>query len=650
MRLTACFAVSLLLPAAQAQPEGLVPEGTLARHRESFGGQAALASGDLLLEGTLEANGPPQPLRIYIRRQPFGYREETGAGERAAVFLSDGDHAWTIRGGRTELARGQAAISLLEFAFVARLGYLDPGRIDAWQSQQVTMWSVPGSPTGIAGGQGCWPARVRTAAGTTAAYLFGADDGRLHGIAQEGVAQPRWTRFGGWQTFGPWTLPTLRADGARDHPIVEWQRLRRVQTGLAHDPALFPPPPLPEHGGDPRPTPLAIVPTPVPGSGLLVVREVGLNDGKTRYPALFDTGISELGVAADLAARLRLAATGAERVATPAGSVTMGAAWLDAVELAGARLVQIVARTATFPSVIELEPANQPVVHLGGPRVMAAAPVVDLEHGQLFLGGSLPSSSPPAAGAARPVSIAVHGVGSESALLTVDVGVDSAPGRARAMVDTGFPMVLRLTPASLQSLGLPRDRETWVRRGGLPVAIGGVGGGVADDLIVQVEAVTLGPIVYERPWVLVSFAGDADDAGAFSLLGTGALLPFARAAFDPRAHRLDLTPGAGVLSSATGAPRVPSPGAWLGCGLLAPGWDTVVGKTDLPCVAVVAPGSPAAKAGLRVADLVEAIDGEPVRGMPMPVVCRKFWLAAGATLTVGVRRNGESQLVAIRLP
>jgi hypothetical protein len=61
--------------------------------------------------------------------------------------------------------------------------------------------------------------------------------------------------------------------------------------------------------------------------------------------------------------------------------------------------------------------------------------------------------------------------------------------------------------------------------------------------------------VFEKPWVIISFAGPEDDAAALGLLGAGALLPFARVAIDTSKKRLDLVPRADVARDGNGPAR-----------------------------------------------------------------------------------------------
>jgi hypothetical protein len=258
---------SLLLTAAAAAQTD-TGEAILARHLESLGGRAALASGDVRLEGTLEANAPPVRLVVRIRRDPFGYREEVGSGDSVRVYLSDGRYAWTVDGGKSRLLEGARARSLLEFACIARHGYLEPGWIDAWQPRPMPAWEVDGGPIRIAGGQACLLTRSRTPAGTTFALYFDAADGRLHGMMQEGQGPRRWTRFADWTRSGSRSLALVRADGCHGSPVVEWRRFSGVETGLVHDPGLFPTAPVSEPPVWDDVAPLDLLPTPVPGTAL----------------------------------------------------------------------------------------------------------------------------------------------------------------------------------------------------------------------------------------------------------------------------------------------------------------------------------------------------------------------------------------------
>jgi hypothetical protein len=158
-------------------------------------------------------------------------------------------------------------------------------------------------------------------------------------------------------------------------------------------------------------------------------------------------------------------------------------------------------------------------------------------------------------------------------------------------------------------------------------------------------------VVWSRPLVIVSSAESEDDepSSFAAILGTGALLPFARVGLDFARGRLELLPGPRVTPGAPepGEPRaagagrvrlvVPPPGEYLGM-LLRPADD----DSALPRLVEVVPGLPADRAGLAVGDALERVDGVDCAGVPLTDLWPRLWLQDRDRVRLRVLRGTEA--------
>ena len=166
------------------------------------------------------------------------------------------------------------------------------------------------------------------------------------------------------------------------------------------------------------------------------------------------------------------------------------------------------------------------------------------------------------------------------------------------------------------------------------------------DLLAQLDSLRLGPVVFERPWVLLAL--DAAGSGAFydAALGAGALSVFARVGLDVSRARLELEPGSDLVKDGEGW-RAPAPGVFLGL--------RVQGETPrdgMPAsgllVVEVPPATPAAAAGIERGDRVLRVDGMQCMGELRAEWVEGLWARSGAcTLLV---RGGDGQERQIVLP
>lgn len=603
------------------------------------GGADPAAAGDLLLEGVLDRGGARFAYRALIRRSPFGYREEfTAEGRPSLVYVSDGTQAWGLApDGASAPMPGYAAVSFLESAFLARMGWLEAGWAAEETAVAVRLPSGPALPEGLPAGRACTGIEVDMPPGTCWRFDFDDADGRLHGIAEIGVQAPRFTRFADWRRAGAVQLPALSIQGRAGDPAGQVLRLEKIEAVSAHAPELFAGNPAPPVA--PVSTPLAVVCDDLPGAASVIVPDVRI-DGRGSAPAFFDTGISDVGLDRTFAAGIGISAFAASGVHTPSGPAAVEIGWIEELAAGPIRLLQVPASLITLPPAGTLPRVLQPRITFGGPRVLALSPLLDLEGLRLTLRG--PAAAPggrrgPEAG--RPVlRVPLEWSSVKRRHLLAKVFVDDAKEPITVMLDTGSAGVLQITQRGLERLGLPLTPGAWLERGALSAVVGGVGGAMTPVFVTTFERVRLGPVAYERPWVVVapSVSGQAMDG----YLGCGAILPFAGAAIDAATPALELLPPEGTGGPAAGGPFVvPAPGRFLGV-CLGPGPGPEAAPPSWPVLGVYS-GSSAERAGVQAGDILERIDGEPPPGT-LSDARRRLWIGEGARVRLALRRaSGE---------
>lgn len=653
MRALALVALTVTVQAqAQARPE--LAE-ILRRHADSFGDAAAMRGGDLYLWARATTGGREFRLRILVRREPFAYREEwiplEGEGR---VFVSDGRHAWVPTSPLTEPGQpgaplaGPGAITVLEHAFCDGLLYLDP-RVTAGRANfdGNSRLDLPRElPKDIEHDVDVQQIHFVTTAGTLLMFQFDAKDGRLLHIAQPEV-EPAWfVRFGRWKKFGQLWLPTLRV-ASRFDPRAKPD----LDTVEVDDVRVVPRHPDPFFAGSPEQPlapamdagPLRLLPHTVPGMGHFVVTEmrVGSQPGVVM---LVDTGAGACSVTPRLARAQRLLPLGRQRLVTATGIVEARRAWIDELAFGERRVLQLPVSCLELPAIFALPPDQAPGFLLGGAELFRASPVFDFAAGRFWLRGAPVTPLAQFAGrgpapgtpGARIVSIpfATKRLGGD----TFDIEIEIGGKRLAALFDTGFPAPLRLHAEALAHVGLPTDRAAWLARGALPTTSVGAGGGTSDDLYATLPELRLGPIVYDRPIVQISFLKGLPAARKhIAIVGTGALLCCTRVGLDDERQQLELELGDGVAREADGRWRVSAPGVALGLTVGSPETIARDRPFSLPQVQEVAPGSAAARAGLVVEDRLVAIDGKSCEGAPAWSWNRSLWLQPGASVELTVR-------------
>jgi hypothetical protein len=414
--------------------------------------------------------------------------------------------------------------------------------------------------------------------------------------------------------------------------------------------------------GDPEPrrtqaqavAPLRVLHSALPGSGYLVVQDVRLN-AAAPTSAVFDTAADRIYIYKSLSRAAALPLLGRSVADTTTGRSGTARCWIDLLRLGDAPLVQ--RRGSTFPAgtMPELLPDEQPAVVLGAAALRDDAPVFDLKDGRLVLRPSPAPPLEPLSGEPDVLHVPLVPEADGGEFVFVDVRLGDRT--ARLILDTGMPYDARLSRGALAALGLPETRAEWLSRGAVPFAPSdGKDGSLLLDLLVRLDALELpcreGSIVLQQPWVLLSGKelDGAQDALPFDgLLGTGALLPFARIGWQPAAGVLELQPGPDVRAEAPGRWVVPPRGEFLGFTLAAPTHPESAGLDGLPHLLRVSEGTAAAAAGLRAGDALATVGGESCRGLSPSDYWARLWPAAGTRIGIEVLRADGATLV-VELP
>jgi hypothetical protein len=705
------FLVALLASADAAagqRERGLSTDALAALHKhvDAVGGAEALAdAGDLEVRGRFETVGFDVAHRTLVRRAPFAVREESrdADGRLVRVHITDLHHAWRLHdpapnesgsgGPHGHALRFGEAVPLMLRAWTWRV-LLDP-LAAASSGELAAPFVMPQAPffgEDMGAGRESLTLPVGGPLGLTPNLWFDAEDGRWFGWqwgpGLSGSMQR--LRAGRWERHGDLTLPALLLD-FDERSLIAVRTVEEVRTGLEHDPALFAGDPAPR-AAEPVEVPLEICPGNLPGAAHLLIGGVRVA-GQGPWWATLDTGSNRLVVHPGLADGLELPVLGPTLVHVLAGEAEGNMRWLDEVSLGGARWLQRVA--VGFPPMrfLSQPTQHQPSLIVGTDLLAGHSPVIDLAGGRLLLRGAAPTTlAGLAAQEARGTDDeatsqpAAAPLVAEAPLFPVDETTTSrsvelriGDASVRALLDTGSHFTLRLSAAGLRALGLPTGRQAWLERGAVSYETVGLNGRRLPDLVARLDELVLPAVdardgspldvVWRQPLVIVSSADDeADEPSAFAaILGTGALLPFARVGLDFTRGRLELLPGPRVTLGASGgsgsraagepgdpgnpspteAERVrlviPPPGEYLGM-LLRPAED----DSALPHLVEVVPGLPADRAGLAVDDALLRIDGVDCAGVPLTELWPRLWLQDRDRVRLVVLREGQT--IDVELP
>jgi predicted aspartyl protease len=207
--------------------------------------------------------------------------------------------------------------------------------------------------------------------------------------------------------------------------------------------------------------------------------------------------------------------------------------------------------------------------------------------------------------------------------------VDDMP--ARFDIDTGSRVELDLTSPFAARMKL-RDRY----RPGISTITGWGVGGASRSYVVRIPSVTLGTVKVDNVVAGLSEAkaGSISDPNYEANLGSGLLKRFV-ATFDYAHETLYLKR---IEPEPAEAGRFDRSGLWLNAG------------DDGFMVASVAPGTPAAEAGLAEGDVITAIDGRPARPESLSDARAALRsLPSGTRLSLTVRRGGAERAAVLTL-
>jgi hypothetical protein len=693
-------------PAAGAASSGAAvdapPAAAIVRFVDLLGGEAAIEQrGDVELTGRQFGPGSQRWLwRAWLRRRPFAVREEFTPADEAgdalgptAVFVTTEHRAWrlddlseSVAGETTEADSGVPKTAAREPAPGAALeDSAAIGALDSAFGLRLLLWPADAATRTIAQEPGPVPPAPglvddSIAGQLSSTLLIAAPSGRSWlAFFDEGVGVPialadpfspdqDWVRFTQWPILESHPFPRrIHIGSAVFHPAGRF--IDRVQTGRTHPDALF--------AGDPQPAwpplfdaaPMWVVRGAVPGTCTLLLPEVRV-DGHGPTPAILDTGASGINLEPELAQKAGLRRISVRGITGHFGTGEADVRWLDSLDIGSAHLLQLNATSVPLPNVCELSRGEQPGLVIGGAALMATAPVLQIRAGRLQFRGPAPADGrarPLAELAGRPtMDLSLTPFEDAPALRSVQVGIGGR--HVRALLDTGLPVLLRLSTRGLAALGLAVDVESWRARGALPYVIYGAMQQKGTDWLVQFDVVVLGggpsegSVRFEKPWVLLAGLHDAaaqdrsPDAEPWweAMVGAAAFYSFEAVGLDTTRDRLELLPlddAVGAAGPAAGRATfvVPDPGRFLGI-VLQPGPRSSVQPRDgvlpplddlgaLPIVSSVIADSAAARAGIRQGDLLSAIDGIPCFYASPAQLLLELWAQPGRSVTLQLVRK-----------
>jgi predicted aspartyl protease len=365
--------------------------------------------------------------------------------------------------------------------------------------------------------------------------------------------------------------------------------------------------------------PVARVPFTSPSNLILLEGRIGESGPMT---FLLDTGAGRTVLDVPLVDSLGLRVTGQGRALGASGSVPMRLVADVHVRLGGVELPLPMAVALAFA---DLEPALGMNVDAVVGHELFTRYVVQID----YAGGTVRLFDPAAFVAPQAPSVPLE-VEGNAAFVPVRIGVDGRTLQARLRLDTGAGGALTLNAPFVRRHGLAAGP-------GLTTGASWGVGGRSLEVNRRLERLTVGEFALDAPAATLSLdtAGVLSGSEGDGLLGGDVLRRFT-VTLDYGRGRMYLQPNARL-----GEPFLRGL-AGMGIFALAPGFRTYR-------LTHVDEGSPAAAAGLRAGDVIEAVDGRPAGELTLHQL-RDLFKLPGAAYALTIRRGEETLQARIVLP
>jgi hypothetical protein len=354
--------------------------------------------------------------------------------------------------------------------------------------------------------------------------------------------------------------------------------------------------------------------------GGFIVVQATLN-GKGPYTFAFDTGAAGIAVTPQFAAEVGLKPSGAAHAAGAGGTVAqVQSATADSIAIGAADVSKPTLYIIPLPPDLTDQGKHGNIVGVIGLDLLVRY-VVRIDYINDTLTFTPPASFTPPAGAAKlPIHFAMGG------LAQIDGFVDDIP--AKFHLDSGNVATTLLFDAFVKA----HDLRSRYPRGIEAQAVGA--GGAVPVFLTRLHSLRIGdstihdlPVLFTAPvGPVLSSTDTSGNIGYTTLRRFTVTLDYSRSALFLERN------------SAFAAPE-PVNNSGLGLRRLAGGDFTVN---------TVAPGSPAAAAGIALGDTVIALDGEPASELSLGDLKAKLDRAPGARVTLTVRtKTGQRDVVLV---
>jgi hypothetical protein len=354
----------------------------------------------------------------------------------------------------------------------------------------------------------------------------------------------------------------------------------------------------------------------------LVWIEVSVN-GSEPLPFLLDTGFDYSVIDAGIAAGLSLAVSDPDTVPQPGGAVEIGLAEGVTIGVPGGELHDWTLRAIPIAAAARI--VGREFSGILGHDVLAER-VWRIDYEARTLTVYEPSSVLPVRGAELAVEVIAAEPFIEAVIEQPHAG--SIPGRFK--LDTGSTDVAGLNLNFHEGAGVLAPNQATIPVPGVAV------GGETTGILYRIGAFRIGPYSISAPVIGATLeSGGFENRADAGTIGGAALRQFTLTLDYPH-DRILLEP-----NSSYGTPA----GEDLS-GL----WPVAYGEDfSAAMVRFVVPDAPAARAGVRVNDVIVAVDGVPVSELRLSGVFELMRTGAGATRVLRIERDGEILELPVRL-